>query len=91
VVSELEAFLVRHVEAGTVPGGVALRGGRDPEVVAAGVDAIGGDPVREDAIFRIHRQHALDALQARLIGSQRRSPPAGRGINPVRANVLYVG
>jgi len=53
VVSELEAFLVRHVEAGIVPGGVALRGGRDPEVVAAGVASIGGHPVREDAIFRI--------------------------------------
>ena len=53
MVSELEAFLVRHVEAGTVPGAVALRGGRDPEVVAAGVASIGGDPMREDAIMRI--------------------------------------
>jgi hypothetical protein len=30
MVSELEEYLVRHVEAGTVPGAVALRGGRDP-------------------------------------------------------------
>ncbi|HEV8699541.1 MAG TPA: serine hydrolase domain-containing protein, partial [Candidatus Limnocylindrales bacterium] len=51
--TELEAFLVRHIEAGTVPGAVALRGGRDPEVVAAGVAAIDGDPMRDDAIFRI--------------------------------------
>ena len=53
MVSELEAFLVRHVEAGTVPGAVALRGGRDPEVVAAGVASADGDPMREDAIMRI--------------------------------------
>ena len=51
--SELEGFLARHVEAGTVPGAVALRGGRDPEVVAAGVASIGGDPMRVDAIMRI--------------------------------------
>jgi CubicO group peptidase (beta-lactamase class C family) len=53
MVSELEAFLVRHVEPGNVPGAVALRGGRDPEVVAVGVGAIDGDPMREDAIMRI--------------------------------------
>jgi len=53
VASELEALLVRHVEAGTVPGAVALRGGRDTEVVAVGVASIGGKPMREDAIFRI--------------------------------------
>lgn len=51
--SELEAFLVRRVEAGTVPGAVALRGGRDPEVAVAGVASIGGVPMREDAITRI--------------------------------------
>src|SRR4029079_2068405 len=53
VVSELEAFLVRHVEAGTVPGAVALRGGSDPEVVAVGVASVDGDPMRDDAIMRI--------------------------------------
>ena len=53
MVSELERFLVRHVEAGMVPGAVALRGGRDPEVVAAGVASIDGDPMRHDAIMRI--------------------------------------
>ena len=36
-----------------VPGAVALRGGRDPEVVAAGVASIDGDPMRHDAIMRI--------------------------------------
>ena len=51
--SELEGFLARHVEAGTVPGAVAVRGGRDPEVIAAGVASIGGDPMRDDAIMRI--------------------------------------
>jgi CubicO group peptidase (beta-lactamase class C family) len=51
--SELERFLVRHVEAGTVPGAVALRGGRDPEVVAAGVASIDGTPMRDNAIMRI--------------------------------------
>lgn len=53
MVSELERFLVRHVEAGTVPGAVALLGGRDPEVVAAGVASVDGDPMRDDAIMRI--------------------------------------
>ena len=53
MVSELERFLVRHVEAGTLPGAVALRGGRDPELVAVGVASIGGDPMRVDAIMRI--------------------------------------
>ena len=51
--SELERFLVRHVEADTVPGAVALRGGREPEVVAAGVASIDGKPMRDDAITRI--------------------------------------
>jgi len=36
-----------------VPGAVALRGGRDPEVTAAGVASIDGDPMRHDAIMRI--------------------------------------
>jgi CubicO group peptidase (beta-lactamase class C family) len=53
MVSELEAFAVRHVDAGTVPGVVALRGGRDPEVVAFGVASIDGIPMRDDAIMRI--------------------------------------
>src|SRR5258707_10614455 len=51
--SELQAFLARHIEAGTVTGAVALRGGRDPEVVAAGVASVDGAPMRDDAIMRI--------------------------------------
>jgi CubicO group peptidase (beta-lactamase class C family) len=75
VPSELEALLVRHVEAGTVPGAVALRGARDPEVVAVGVGSNGGKPMREDAIFRIQSMTksitavaALRLVEADLIG-----------------------
>ena len=53
MVSELEGFLIRYVEAGTVPGAVGLLGGRDPDLVAVGVASIGGKPMREDDIFRI--------------------------------------
>lgn len=45
--------LERHVASGAVPGAVALRGGVDAEIVTAGVMAVGGEPMREDAIFRI--------------------------------------
>ena len=66
MVSELEEFLVRHIEAGTVPGAVALRGGRDPEVVAAGVASIDGDPMRDDAIMRIQSMTKLITAVAAL-------------------------
>jgi CubicO group peptidase (beta-lactamase class C family) len=71
--SELERFLARHVEAGTVPGAVALRGGRDLEVVVAGVASIGGDPMREDAIMRIQSMtKAITAVAAlRLVEAGR--------------------
>ena len=49
----LEDLLGRHVEAGTVPGAVALLGSGDMEVVAAGVASTGGGPMRDDAIMRI--------------------------------------
>jgi CubicO group peptidase (beta-lactamase class C family) len=49
----LEELLRRHVEAGTVPGAVAVLGSGDVAVVTAGVAAVGGDPMREDAIMRI--------------------------------------
>jgi CubicO group peptidase (beta-lactamase class C family) len=73
MVSELEGFLVRHVEAGTVPGAVALRGGRDPEVVAAGVASVGGAPMRDDAIMRIQSMtKAITAVAAlRLVEAGR--------------------
>ncbi len=48
-----EDLLSRHIEAGTVPGAVALLGSSDVEVVAAGVASIGGRPMRDDAIMRI--------------------------------------
>jgi CubicO group peptidase (beta-lactamase class C family) len=73
MVSELERFLARHVEAGTVPGAVALRGGRDPEVVVVGVASIDGDPMREDAIMRIQSMtKAITAVAAlRLVEAGR--------------------
>ena len=73
MVSELEGFLVRHVEAGTVPGAVALRGGRDPELVAVGVASVGGDPMRDDAIMRIQSMtKAITAVAAlRLVEAGR--------------------
>ena len=49
----VEELLRRHVEAGTVPGAVALLGSGDVAVVTAGVAAVGAGPMREDAIMRI--------------------------------------
>jgi CubicO group peptidase (beta-lactamase class C family) len=73
VTSELNALLVRHVEAGTVPGAVAVRGGRDPGVVAVGAASIDGDPMREDAIMRIQSMtKAITAVAAlRLVEAGR--------------------
>ena len=71
--SPLERFLVRHVEAGTVPGAVALRGGRDPELVAVGAASVNGDPMRDDAIMRIQSMtKAVTAVAAlRLVEAGR--------------------
>ena len=49
----LEELLHRHVEAGTVPGAVGLFDAGEPEVVAAGVAAVGAAPLGVDAIMRI--------------------------------------
>ena len=49
----LQELLDRHVLAGTIPGGVALSGAGNAEVVTAGVASIGGGPMDEDAIMRI--------------------------------------
>ena len=49
----LQELLIRHVLAGTIPGGVALLGAGNAEVVTAGVASIGGGPMGEDAIMRI--------------------------------------
>ena len=71
--SDLERFLVGHVEAGTVPGAVALLGGREPEVVAAGVASVDGAPMRDDAIMRIQSMtKAITAVAAlRLVDAGR--------------------
>jgi len=53
VTTALEDLLVRHVEAGTIPGAVAVLGSDDVEVVAVGVASIDGDPMPDDAIMRI--------------------------------------
>ena len=49
----LEELLVRHIEAGTIPGAVALLGSGEVEVATAGVASVGGWPMRADAIMRI--------------------------------------
>ena len=49
----LQELLIRHIDAGTIPGGVALLGAGNVEVVTAGVMSIGGRPMGEDAIIRI--------------------------------------
>ncbi len=49
----LQELLIRHVAGGTIPGGVALLGAGNAEVVAAGVASVGGRPMAEDAIMRI--------------------------------------
>ena len=53
VSTALRDLLIRHVDAGTIPGGVALLGAGNVEVVTAGVASIGGGPMGEDAIMRI--------------------------------------
>jgi CubicO group peptidase (beta-lactamase class C family) len=49
----LRELLIRHVDAGTIPGGVALLGAGNVEVVTAGAASVGGSPMAEDAIMRI--------------------------------------
>ena len=51
--SVLEDLLQRHVEVGTIPGAVALLGSGDVPAVAVGAAAVGGGPLRENAIMRI--------------------------------------
>jgi CubicO group peptidase (beta-lactamase class C family) len=53
VSTTLRELLIRHVDAGTIPGAVALLGPGNVEVVTAGVASIGGGPMGEDAIMRI--------------------------------------
>jgi CubicO group peptidase (beta-lactamase class C family) len=53
VSTALQDLLDRHVLDGTIPGGVALMGAGNAEVVAAGVASVGGRDMGEDAIMRI--------------------------------------
>ena len=53
VSTALRELLIRHVDVGTIPGGVALLGAGNVEVVTAGVASVGGGPMGEDAIMRI--------------------------------------
>ncbi len=49
----IRELLDKYIAAGTIPGGVAVLGGDDAEVVAAGVASVGGAPMPPDAIMRI--------------------------------------
>ncbi len=51
----LENLLVRHLEAGTIPGAVAVLAppAGDPEVVAVGTTSLDGPAMRTDALMRI--------------------------------------
>ena len=53
VSTALRELLIRHVDAGTIPGAVALLGAGNVEVVTAGVASVGDGPMGEDAIMRI--------------------------------------
>lgn len=71
--SALEDLLVRHVEAGTVPGAIGFLGRDTPEVVAVGAARVGGPPLRPDAIVRIQSMtKAVTAVAAlRLVEAGR--------------------
>jgi CubicO group peptidase (beta-lactamase class C family) len=65
VSTALRELLVRHVDVGTIPGGVAVLGAGDAEVVTAGVASVGGGPMGEDAIMRIQSMtKAITAVAA---------------------------
>jgi CubicO group peptidase (beta-lactamase class C family) len=75
VSTALQELLIRHVDAGTIPGGVALLGAGNPEVVTAGVASVGGGPMGADAIMRIQSMTkavtsvaALRLVEAGLLG-----------------------
>ena len=53
VSTALQDLLTRHVDAGTIPGAVALLDAGHTEVVTAGVASVGGDLMGDDAIMRI--------------------------------------
>jgi CubicO group peptidase (beta-lactamase class C family) len=53
VSTALRELLIRHVDCGTIPGGVALLGTGNVGVVTAGVASVGGGPMGAGAIMRI--------------------------------------
>jgi CubicO group peptidase (beta-lactamase class C family) len=73
VTTALEELLLRHVEAGTVPGAVALLGSGDVEVVAAGMASTDGEPMRADAIMRIQSmtKAIISVAALRLVEAER--------------------
>jgi CubicO group peptidase (beta-lactamase class C family) len=73
VSTALRELLIRHVDAGTIPGGVALLGAGNAEVVTAGVASIGGGPIGADAIVRIQSMtKAITSVAAlRLVEARR--------------------
>ena len=53
VSAALRELLIRHVDVGTIPGGVALLGAGNARAVTAGMASVGSGPMGEDAIMRI--------------------------------------
>jgi CubicO group peptidase (beta-lactamase class C family) len=49
----LRELLIQHVDAGTIPGGIALLGAGNVEMATAGMASLGGRPMAADAIMRI--------------------------------------
>ena len=86
VSTALRELLIRHVDAGTIPGGVALLGAGDVEVVAAGVASIGGGPMGQDAIMRIQSMTKVMTSVAalRLVEAGRRACLHRSGLSPLR-------
>ena len=69
----LADFLERNIVTGVAPGAVALLGGGSAESMARGLVAVGGPPMRTDAIFRIQSMtKAVTAVAAvRLVEAGR--------------------
>ena len=70
----LEEMLVRHVEAGRIPGAVAMLGqGDDAEVVAVGAASVGGQVMPVDAVVRIQSmtKAIISVAALRLVESGR--------------------
>lgn len=49
----MRELLTRHIDAGLIPGAVALRGNPEAEPIAVGSSSVGGPPMTVDAIVRI--------------------------------------